>query len=143
MGPRTDRTTRLATRWAVAAALTLTLGALCLLASQVSAGPFQDGKADPPKKDEPAKPAAPKLGLIANEAKAFQGYTLLAPMQSKTAYLMDMQGRVVNKWETNCTPGVSTYLLESGHLLRPGSLGGEEMSFGGGPAAGGRVQEFA
>jgi Spy/CpxP family protein refolding chaperone len=142
MGPRTDRTTRLATRWAVAAALTLTLGALCLLASQVSAGPFQDGKADPPKKDEPAKPAAPKLGLIANEAKAFQGYTLLAPMQSKTAYLMDMQGRVVNKWETNCTPGVSTYLLESGHLLRPGSLGGEEMSFGGGPGAGGRVQEY-
>src|SRR5205085_1591452 len=33
-------------------------------------------------------------------------------------------------------------LLENGHLLRPGSIGSDSRVFGGGPGAGGRVQEF-
>ena len=46
----------------------------------------------------------------------------------------------MRKWESDCNPGVSAYLLENGHLLRPGAL--QKQSFGFGPGAGGRVQEF-
>jgi len=61
-------------------------------------------------------------------------------MTSNTTYLIDMHGRVVRKWESDCNPGVSAYLLENGHLLRPGAL--QKQSFGFGPGAGGRVQEY-
>ena len=43
-------------------------------------------------------------------------------------------------WESDCTPGVSAYLLENGHLLRPGAHQPAPSGFG--PGAGGRVQEF-
>lgn len=86
-----------------------------------------------------AQPAAP-LGLVVNEPQAFQGYTLLAPMKSKTTYLLDMQGRVVRTWESDTTPALGAALLENGHLLRPGLLPG--VPFSDGPGAGGRVQEF-
>jgi hypothetical protein len=149
MGSRTERTARLATRVIVAAGLTLAFLTLVSLASQVNAGSPQEGGKSPPAKDEPpkkgdqpSKPASPNLGLSINDPKAYQGYTLLASMQSKSTYLIDMQGRVVRTWETNCSPAVSAYFLPNGHLLRPGTLGGEERVFGGGPGAGGRVQEF-
>jgi hypothetical protein len=117
--------------------------AVILAVATFVAAQSPDDKSQPAAKaDQPAKPAAPKLGLSINEPKAYQGYTLLAPMTSRSTYLIDMQGRVVRSWETNCNPGVSAYLLENGHLLRPGTLGGEENSFRGGPGAGGRVQEF-
>jgi hypothetical protein len=87
-----------------------------------------------------------KRGLIQNSPKAFKGYTLFAPIASKTTYLIDMEGRVVHKWESDYPPGQSAYLLENGHLLRTASSrggrgrGGNGV-FGGGGAAG-RVQEF-
>ncbi len=89
---------------------------------------------------EPSKPAPAKVGLILNDSRAFQGYTLLAPMFSKTTYLIDMQGKVVRTWESDFTPGVSAYLLENGHLLRPGAQQPAPSGFG--PGAGGRVQDF-
>ena len=89
-----------------------------------------------PKKDQP------KLGLLINDPRAFQGYTLISPFDSSKTFLFDMQGRIVNTWETGCTPALSGFLLENGHLLRPGSIGGEVRVFGPGPAAGGRIQEF-
>jgi hypothetical protein len=61
-------------------------------------------------------------------------------MTSTTTFLVDMQGRIVHKWESDCNPGVSAYLLETGDLLRPGAL--QKQAFGFGPGAGGRVQEF-
>jgi hypothetical protein len=87
---------------------------------------------------------APKVepGLSINDPRAFQGYTLLSPLRSKSTYLLDMQGRIVKTWETECAPGNCAILLENGNLFRPGQLMGEERSFGGGPGASGRVQEF-
>ena len=80
-----------------------------------------------------------KDGLTINEPGAFQSYSLIAPMNSKSTYLIDMEGRIVNEWKSEFTPALSAYLLENGHLLRPGS----EKGFGvGGPGAGGRIQEF-
>jgi Arylsulfotransferase (ASST) len=114
MGPGTGR-------------LTLALFTLAALAAP--------GLAQPPK-EEPAKA---KLGLLVNEEKAFQGYTLLASSNSTNTYLIDTQGRVVQTWKSDCMPGLSAYLLENGNLLRTGQVKNPPF-FGGG--TGGRIQEF-
>ena len=53
-----------------------------------------------------------------------------------------MQGRVVRTWETGCGPALSGFLLDNGHLLRPGTIGGDARVFGPGPGVGGKIQEF-
>jgi hypothetical protein len=130
------RRNRLVARIAVATAVALALCVIGGVSSRVDAGAPQGGST-------PSKAAAVKVGLSLNDPRAFQGYTLFAPLTSKTTYLIDMQGRIVQTWEANGTPASGVVLLENGHLLRGGALGGEERAFGGGPGAGGRVQEFA
>ena len=98
-------------------------------------------KGDTSKKDE-AKAAPVKLGLWVNDPKALQGYTLMSPFDSTRTFLIDMQGRVVQSWEAGCTPALSAFLLENGHLVRPGLIGPDTRVFGPGPAVGGRIQEF-
>src|SRR6516165_2963323 len=83
-----------------------------------------------------------KLGLSLNDRRAFQGYTLLAPLDSTNTYLLDMQGKVVQSWASDCLPALYPIILENGHLLRPGSIGNDSRVFGPGPAVGGRIQEF-
>ena len=58
------------------------------------------------------------VGLIINSDKSFDGYTLFAPNTSKTTFLIDNEGTLVHKWESEYVPGLSAYLLEDGHLLR-------------------------
>src|SRR5262249_29332352 len=133
-----------------AAALVLAIGALG------ASAPGQDGAKPPQAKDQPrpakgkddapkpddAKPAQGKLGLLIDDPKALQGYTLISPFDSSKSFLLDMQGRVVRSWETGCAPALSAFLLDNGHLLRPGSIGGDARVFGPGPGVGGRIQEF-
>ncbi len=95
-------------------------------------------RAAQPDKPKP-EPTKPKLGLLVNEEKACKGYTLLAPSNSTTTYLIDMEGHVVNSWKSDCNPGLSAYLLDNGNLLRAGAIRNPPF-FGGGP--GGRIQEF-
>jgi len=97
-------------------------------------------KDETPKKDE-AKTPPVKLGLHVNDSRALQGYTLMSPFVSPNTYLLDMQGRVVHTWKTDSTPALSAFLLENGHLMRPGSIGDANV-FGPGPGVGGRIQEF-
>jgi hypothetical protein len=85
------------------------------------------------------EPSRPKLGLLLNEANAYQGYTLLAPTNSTQTYLIDMQGRVVQTWKSDYNPGLVAYLLDNGNLLRTGQIRNPPF-FGGG--TGGRIQEF-
>src|SRR5215470_7963497 len=86
-------------------------------------------------------PATQGVGLLRNDPGAFQGYTLLSPLSSKTTFLIDMNGKVVHTWETDSTPSSIAYLLENGNLLRAGAL--TPSPFGQGPAgAGGKIQEF-
>jgi Arylsulfotransferase (ASST) len=132
------------------AALLLAIGALA------AAAPGQDGAKPPQAKDQPrpakgkddarkqddSKTAPVKLGLLINDPKALQGYTLISPFDSSKTFLFDMQGRVVRSWETGCAPALSGFLLDNGHLMRPGSIGGETRVFGPGPGVGGRIQEF-
>jgi hypothetical protein len=96
----------------------------------------------PPPPDGGKLPPPAKLGLSVNDPRAYQGYTLLAPMNSTKTYLLDMQGKVVRTWQSDCTPALGAYLLENGHLLRPGNANKAGPFAGPGPGAGGRIQEF-
>jgi hypothetical protein len=139
-------------RFARAGGLAILVLGLCLVAvlgSRDAAEARQDAvqpakaKSTPPAgKSAPAKQPAPKLGLLVNEPEALQGYTLFAPLNSGKTYLIDMQGKVVRTWESDCSPALCATLLDNGHLLRPGGLGQDAAVFGGGPGAGGRLQEF-
>jgi hypothetical protein len=115
-------------------AITLEFFVLCLAAFPAHAQPPQPGV-------QPSPRAKSRLGLQVNKPEAFQGYTLVFPLQSTKTYLIDMQGRVVHEWVSKYTAGQEAYLLDNGHLLRPAKLSESEALFAG-PAAGGRVQEF-
>ncbi len=62
------------------------------------------------------------VGLFVNEANAFDGYTLFAPINNTETYLIDNCGEKVHSWSSNFRPGLSCYLLEDGTLLRTGRL---------------------
>lgn len=120
---------------------TLVASALVLVgvwATPVFGAPQDKAKPDAAKPN--AESSKPKTGLITNEPRAFQGYTLLAPIMSKMVYLLDMQGKVVRTWEGENPGNLSVYLLENGHLLRYGRLA--DQLFGDGAGAAGHVQEF-
>jgi hypothetical protein len=133
-------------------------GAFFLLAMAIfgAAAPAQDAAKSPQTTDQPkaaknkddiakkeeAKAPPVKLGLSVNDPKALQGYTLISPFVSPNTYLVDMQGKLVHTWKTDSMPALSAVLLENGHLLRPGSIGGDANIFGPGPGVGGRIQEF-
>jgi hypothetical protein len=88
-----------------------------------------------------SQPPPVKGGLSVNDPRAFQGYTLLAPMTGTKTYLIDNEGRVVNTWESEFQPALSGYLLENGDLLRATAVPEKPPEFGG-PGAGGRIQKF-
>jgi hypothetical protein len=119
----------------LAVAVGLVLGTLTL---GLQAGPQDDAKSA--KKDAGKKAEPPKLGLQVNDPRALQGYTLLSPIMSKKAYLIDMQGRVVRTWTSESSGSLSCYLLENGHVLRHAKV--DQQAFGDGPGAGGHIQEF-
>lgn len=58
------------------------------------------------------------VGLFINDSAAFNGYTLFAPNNSTTTYLIDMNGLLIHQWESAYTPTQTAYLLENGNLLR-------------------------
>lgn len=59
------------------------------------------------------------VGLFLHDStQTFRGYTLFAPVRSRTTYLIDNNGQLVHKWLSAYTPGQMAYLLENGQLLR-------------------------
>ncbi len=79
-------------------------------------------------------------GLSINDPRAFPGYTLLAPMNRKRTFLIDMEGRVVKIWQSRQNPALGAVLLPGGRLLRAASE--TDHPFAGVPGAGGLVQEL-
>lgn len=81
------------------------------------------------------------VGLFLNNtAKVYNGYTLFAPKQYTSTYLINNEGRLLHQWSASkFPPGQSVYMLESGHLLRSCMTKGK-LSSGGGE--GGRVEEY-
>jgi len=70
------------------------------------------------------------VGLRACEPKrAFAGFTLFAPhfVESRTVYLIDLQGEVVHTWNMAYPPGLSGCLTERGTLFYNGRT--SEQSF--------------
>lgn len=62
--------------------------------------------------------AQPTVGLLYHTESTFEGYTLLAPVESKSTYLINNCGEVVNTWEGSKLPAYTVYLLEDASLLR-------------------------
>ena len=79
------------------------------------------------------------VGLFLNDSSSFNGYTLFAPNSYINTYLINNEGRLVNLWKGTHKPGLSTYLLENGNLLRTAVINNNTFSGGG---SGGLVQEF-
>ena len=61
------------------------------------------------------------LGVLTNESGVTDGYVLLTPQQSKTSYLIDNKGNIVNKWESEYV-GFWGELKADGTLSRHGML---------------------
>ena len=81
------------------------------------------------------------VGLFLNTTNAYPGYTLMSPMQGKTAYLLNNAGQYVHSWTSTYTPGRAECLLENGHYLRMCSVGNlAKLNAGGGE--GGRHEEY-
>ena len=79
------------------------------------------------------------MGLIACSNATSLGYTLFSPMPSTTSFLIDNHGREVHTWESpgGHRPGLSSYLLEDGDLLRTANIAQQAVGdFSGGGTAG-------
>ena len=81
------------------------------------------------------------VGLFLNNtSKVYNGYTLFAPKQYTSTYLINNDGKIMHQWSASkYPPGQSVYLLENGNLLRSCMTQGQ-LSSGGGE--GGRVEEY-
>ena len=77
------------------------------------------------------------VGVFQNTEEAFNGYTLFS--NNEQSYLIDNCGFIVNQWTSEFKPGLSTYLLDNGQLLRTARVAG---NFPGG-GQGGRVELFS
>lgn len=77
---------------------------------------------------------SPSDNTIYNPDEASQGYTLFAPNESKSTYLIDMEGNIVHSWSHSAAGGYAVYLLESGNIMR--SAHASNSTFNGGGSAG-------
>lgn len=68
---------------------------------------------------------------IYDSSKAYNGYTLFAPMWGKNAWLIDMKGRVVHRWLMKHVPAAHGKLLPNGNLLWQGRGSQALEGFGG------------
>lgn len=84
--------------------------------------------------------SAEDTGVLKHKPGVCPGRTLFTPLHDTTTYLIDLEGRVVHRWESEYAPGNSVYLLPDGHLLRTASLPRNKWFHGGG--IGGRIEKF-
>jgi len=64
------------------------------------------------------------VGLFKNTTAAYDGYTLFGPQDSKETFLINNCGEKVHSWTSTYLPGLSSYFLEDGTLLRTGRVTG-------------------
>ena len=79
------------------------------------------------------------IGLFSHTEDSFLGYALFAPTTSKTTYLIDNCGKLVQSWGSDYVPGLGAYLLEDGSLLRCGRANSTVFNGGG---KGGIIERF-
>ena len=78
------------------------------------------------------------VGLFVNDAESFDGYTLWGPLRESGTYLVNNEGDLVHKWNSEYRPNAN-YLLEDGSLLRTAQL--DNLSWGAGGSSG-RVEQL-
>lgn len=111
------------------------------VAFQEPAPPPPGAERDPAREPGDREPADGRAGTLSVRTDgAFDGYTLISPLQSTSTFLVDLDGRVVHRWECGVPPGNSAYLLNDGRLLRTGRVSNDLMGGGG---QGGRIQEWS
>jgi len=81
-------------------------------------------------------------GLRLKADELAPGYVLFSPTLSGTTYLINMDGQVVQTWESNYTEASAAYLLDNGNLLRGGRNPNSPVSFDDN-GQGGHIQEFS
>ena len=108
----------------------------------LTAGVLGAALAQTPSAERADGPATQGVGLVRNAPGAYQGYTLLSPLQSTSTFLIDMNGRVVKTWNTDSTPSSVANLLENGNLLRAGLAPNPPFGRAAG-GGGGKMQELA
>lgn len=79
-------------------------------------------------------------GLRSRSPNAFDGFTLVSPLNSRAVHLVDMDGKVVHSWQTQHVPAGGVYLLPNGHLLRTAMVDDNPRFHAGG--IGGRIEEL-
>ncbi|MEW6741914.1 MAG: aryl-sulfate sulfotransferase [Planctomycetota bacterium] len=119
---------------------TILLCASLTMALSPLAGAQGPGAQGPGDRGVDGRAARRPEGLLRNESGAFAGYTLYAPFNTTTTFLIDMEGRVVHTWKSTLPPGQSVYLLENGNLLRA-ERDPDNMLFHAG-GEGGRIREY-
>ena len=75
-----------------------------------------------------------------DKSKTFNGYTLIAPSYTKDIYLIDMDGNLIHKWETDNLNGLYAELLPNGNILRGAVVNERQAVYFGGSS--GSVQEL-
>jgi len=78
------------------------------------------------------------VGLILNTENSYNGYTMLAPINSNSTYLLDNCGYVVNSWESDYGPALAAHLTTKGTMIRSGRITSDFLAGG----SGGLIQEF-
>jgi len=58
------------------------------------------------------------IGVLEINENIQEGYTLFAPNSSNATFLIDNCGNVIKEWFSLKKPGLSTYLLPNGDLIR-------------------------
>lgn len=66
--------------------------------------------------------------------KTYAGYTLFAPMAGYTVWMVDMEGRIVHRWNVDNPPGCHGRLLPNGNLLYAGKKKDSPLADFGGSA---------
>lgn len=77
------------------------------------------------------------VGIFFNTMDSYNGYTLFNPISSKTTYLINNCGEQMHSWTSAYRPGLSTYFLENGILLRTRNTNNSTFNVGG---AGGGIE---
>ncbi|HEX9795082.1 MAG TPA: aryl-sulfate sulfotransferase [Planctomycetota bacterium] len=106
------------------------LGALILAAGAGAAGCGDETSGE-------ALPPPSRAGWDPTEA--FAGYTMFAPLESSTTYLIDMDGQVVHSWPSEHID-VSQYLMDDGSILRCSAVKDPPVFKSGGQA--GRIERI-
>jgi uncharacterized protein (TIGR03437 family) len=86
-------------------------------------------------------PSVPAQRVVSHTPRAAAGYTLVAPVNSPTSYLLDRAGKIIHRWQAQGPPGLVVHLLANGRLLRTATT--ESAVFGSSSGSGGRIELYA